>query len=208
MTLEARALGCIRGERRLFRGLGFTVEPGQALVVEGPNGTGKSSLLRLLAGFLKPADGQVLWDGTDIVEEPGAHRSRTAWIGHLDALKPPLSATENLRFWRAALDGGQKQRASVRRAADRLGLDHVADLPARYLSAGQRRRLALARLVLMRRPLWLLDEPTTALDAEGAAVFRVLLENHLHHGGSAVIASHLDLGLPNISRLRLGIVRP
>lgn len=204
MTLEARDLACIRGERRLFRGLGFTVETGEALVIEGPNGTGKSSLLRLLAGFLAPAGGRVLWDGEDIAGTPGAHRERVAWIGHLDALKPALSVTENLRFWRAALDGARKQHQSVRRAVDRLGLGHVADLPARYLSAGQRRRLALARLVLAHRPLWLLDEPTTALDSEGVAAFRVLLETHLDHGGTAVIASHLDLGLTGISRLRLG----
>ncbi|WP_119418374.1 heme ABC exporter ATP-binding protein CcmA [Desertibaculum subflavum] len=207
MTLETRDLACIRGERRLFRGLGFKVEAGRALVVEGPNGTGKSSLLRLLAGFLAPAQGQVLWEGQDVAEAPGAHRRRVAWIGHLDALKPALSVTENLRFWRAALDDNRRQRQSVRRAVDRLGLDHVADLPARYLSAGQRRRLALARLVLVHRPLWLLDEPTTALDAEGVAAFRSLLEMHLDHGGSAVIASHLDLGLPAIDRLRLGIVK-
>jgi len=206
MTLEARALGCIRGERRLFHGLGFAVQAGTALVIEGPNGTGKSSLLRLLAGFLAPAEGEVLWDGYDIAAEPDRHRRRTAWVGHLDALKPALSVVENLRFWRRALGGSTKH--SARSALDQLGLDHVADLPARYLSAGQRRRLALARLVLVHRPLWLLDEPTTALDAEGSGVFRNLLELHLRHGGSAVIASHLDLGLPGISRLRLGVTRP
>lgn len=207
MTLEARGVGCVRGERRLFSGLEFAIRPGEALVIEGPNGTGKSSLLRLLAGFLGPAEGAVLWDGSDIADEPDLHRRRTAWVGHLDALKPALSVVENLRFWRRALDTAEKP-ASSRQVLDQLGLGHVADLPARYLSAGQRRRLALARLALVHRPLWLLDEPTTALDAEGAAVFRNLLESHLARGGFAAIASHLDLGLPGIRRLRLGAARP
>ena len=202
MTLEARALSCIRGERLLFSGLGFSVEAGTALVIEGPNGTGKSSLLRLLAGFLAPAAGEVRWNEADIAGEPDLHRRRTAWVGHLDAMKPAFSVVENLRFWRRSLGGSPRH--SARQALDHLGLDHVADLPARYLSAGQRRRLALARLVLVHRPLWLLDEPTTALDAEGVVVFRNLLEMHLSHGGLAVIASHLDLGLPGIGRLKLG----
>ena len=201
MTLEARALSCIRGERLLFSSLRFTVEAGQALVIEGPNGTGKSSLLRLLAGFLRPAAGEVHWNGSDVAGEPDLHRRRTAWVGHLDAMKPAFSVVENLRFWRRSMGGSPSH--SARQALDHFGLDHVADLPARYLSAGQRRRLALARLVVVHRPLWLLDEPTTALDAEGTVVFRKLLELHLAHGGLAVIASHLDLGLPGLGRLRL-----
>jgi len=202
VSLEARDLGCIRGERRLFRGLGFALEPGQALIVEGQNGTGKSSLLRILAGFLPPAEGSLHWEGADIDEAPDAHRARIAWGGHLDALKAAFSVEENLSFSAAAL-GESAAPARLEEALVTVGLGHIADLPARYLSAGQRRRLALARLLVADRPLWLLDEPTSALDSEGGAMFTRLLAAHLAGGGLAVIASHLELGLANIGRLRL-----
>lgn len=202
MSLEARDLGCIRGERRLFRGLGFALGAGEALVVEGPNGTGKSSLLRILAGFLPPAEGSLHWNDTDVDEAPDAHRARIAWGGHLDALKAAFSVEENLAFSLAAM-GDAASPARLEDALQTVGLDHIADLPARYLSAGQRRRLALARLLASDRPLWLLDEPTSALDSEGSAMFSRLLAAHLAGGGLAVIASHLDLGLPGIQRLKL-----
>lgn len=203
MSLEARDLGCIRGERRLFRGLGFALGAGEALIVEGPNGTGKSSLLRILAGFLPAAEGSLHWDGADVDEAPDAHRARIAWGGHLDALKAAFTVEENLAFSVAAL-GETGARPRLEEALLTVGLSHIADLPARYLSAGQRRRLALARLLACDRPLWLLDEPTSALDTEGAAMFARLLAAHLGGGGLAVIASHLELGLSNIQRLRLG----
>lgn len=203
VSLEAIDLGCIRGERRLFRGLHFRVGAGEALIVEGPNGTGKSSLLRILAGFLEPAEGSLHWDGTAVEAAPEAHRARVAWAGHLDALKAAFTVQENLAFSIAAL-GEAAAPARLAEALSTVRLGHIADLPARYLSAGQRRRLALARLLACDRPLWLLDEPTSALDTDGAAMFARLLATHLAGGGLAVIASHLDLGLAGILRLRLG----
>ena len=173
---------CRRGERVVFRHLGFALRPGGVLLLRGPNGSGKSSLLRLMAGLLRPAAGELRWDGQRIEAEPEGHRRRLAFLGHLDAIKPALSVAENLGFWWGA--------GAVEPALAALGIAALAPLPARFLSAGQRRRLALARIVASRAPLWLLDEPTNALDDEAEAMFAAALAAHRAQGGMAVIALH------------------
>ncbi|MBN8902752.1 MAG: heme ABC exporter ATP-binding protein CcmA, partial [Rhodospirillales bacterium] len=156
--LTAEALAAFRGERLVFRDLGFSLAPAEALVLVGPNGSGKSTLLRLLAGLVRPAAGRLLWDREDALADLPAHAARVVYVGHQDAVKPGLTAAENLRF-AAALTGGVAAEALAA-----VGLERLADLPARMLSAGQKRRLALARLALGSAPLWLLDEPTLGLD--------------------------------------------
>ncbi|MEX2127135.1 MAG: heme ABC exporter ATP-binding protein CcmA [Xanthobacteraceae bacterium] len=198
MRLLVEDLACVRGERSLFRGLGFTVGAGEALLVTGPNGAGKSSLLRLIAGFLRPAQGRIVLEGGDAEPSIG---SAAHFVGHLDAVKGALSAAENLAFARSLFGGG---RAHADAALARFGLQRLASIPARMLSAGQRRRLALARLLVARRPLWLLDEPTSALDAEGQETLLALANEHLSGGGLVVAATHAPLKFARVRELRLG----
>jgi heme exporter protein A len=197
MRLTAQNMSLERGGRRLFSGVSFAVQPGEALVVTGPNGAGKSSLLRALAGFLPISAGQVTCDGL----EGAGREERIHYLGHLDALKGALTAAENLAFWGAILGSGGLQAAD---ALARMGLAHVADLPVRALSAGQKRRVALARLLVAKRPLWLLDEPTTALDAAAQRRFADLMQAHLGEGGLVVAATHAPLGLHAARSLALG----
>ena len=195
--LEARDLACLRGERVVFAGLSFALAPGGALLLTGPNGAGKSSLLRLLAGLLVPAEGSLLWGGEDALADRARHARRLRYVGHGDALKPALTARENLAFY-ARLWGGE-----VEAALTALDLLPLADLPARVLSAGQRRRLGLARLALAPAPLWLLDEPTTGLDAASVQRLGALLARHREAGGMVLAATHLPLPLPGAAELRL-----
>ena len=166
-------------------------------MLAGPNGSGKSTLLRLLAGLGRLAAGQILWSGQDALADLPAHAARVAYVGHLDAVKPGLTVEENLRF--AARIGGGR----IAVALDALGLSALAELPARMLSAGQKRRLALARLVLSQAPLWLLDEPTLGLDAASVERFGTVLATHRARGGIIVAATHLPLPLPDAAELRL-----
>lgn len=184
----------------MFAGLAFALAPGDALVLTGPNGSGKSSLLRVLAGLLPSAAGRLRWAGQDIAEEPEAHRARLAYLGHLDAVKPALAVAENLAFW-IALGGGDARGAAT--ALARFKLDRLADLPARYLSQGQRRRLALARVVALPRALWLLDEPSVGLDAESIAALCAAIEAHRAGGGIAVLSTHAPLAIAAPQRLDL-----
>src|SRR3954470_12156585 len=161
--LEARDLACHRGERVVFAGLSFRLEPGGALLLVGANGAGQSTLLRLLAGLLRPEAGALFWDGADALADRAAHAARLRYLSHQDALKPALTARENLEFF-ARLWGG-----AVEPALAALDLSPLAELPAGVLSSGQKRRLALARLALAPAPLWLLDEPTVGLDAASVA---------------------------------------
>jgi len=198
MRLLIEDLACVRGERRLFDSLGFTVAAGEAAVVTGPNGAGKSSLLRLIAGLLWPAGGRILLEGS---EGNGPLGASVHFVGHLDGVKGALTVRENLEFTRALLGG---EAAATDAALARLGLSTLASLPARMLSAGQKRRLALARLLAAKRPLWLLDEPASALDAEGQETFAALAEEHLARGGIVVAATHTPLGFPHAQEIRLG----
>jgi len=182
---------CIRGERTVFTGLGFAVGPGDALVLTGPNGSGKSSLLRMMAGLLPPASGILYRDGEDIRAAPEEHRASLHYVGHLDAVKPVLTVAENLAFWA----GIRQMEAPVGEALGAFGLKNLADTPARLLSAGQKRRLNLARLAASPAPLWLLDEPTVALDSAAVAALVALVARHRESGGMAVVSTHIDLGI-------------
>jgi len=179
-----------RGERRIASGISARVAGGEALLLQGPNGSGKSTLLRVLAGLMPAAEGTVAWDGIDVARDREAHRARLTFLGHQDALKGGLTALENLQFW-ASFNGGNAEAA-----LKAFGLAKLADRPARTLSAGQKRRLALSRLALSDAlPLWLLDEPVTALDTEARASFVALLKRHLAAGGLAIIATHEPLAI-------------
>jgi len=199
--LEARELACFRGERAVFAGVSFRVVPGGALLLTGANGAGKSSLLRLLAGLLRPAAGALLWGGEDALADRAAHARRLRYLSPQDALKPALTARETLRF-AARLHGGGGG-GGPDAALDALGLLPLAELPVRLLSTGQRRRLALARLALAPAPLWLLDEPTLGLDAASVSRLGGLLARHRERGGAVVAATHLPLPMPDAAELRL-----
>jgi heme exporter protein A len=197
MRLSGRSVGCVRGGREVFSGLDFEASSGEALAVIGPNGSGKTSLLRLVAGLLSVAAGSIDLDGgePDLTLPEQAH-----YLGHRDALKPALSVLENLAFWRDFL-GGEGFDATKGLAS--VGLDHAVHLPAAFLSAGQRRRLSIARLLTVRRPVWLLDEPTSALDAAGQSLFASLMSDHLARGGLIIAATHAPLGI-EARELRIG----
>lgn len=197
MRLSAVDLACHRGGREVFAGVNFALDAGQALMVTGRNGAGKSSLLRTIVGLVRIAAGRLALDGGDpdltIAEQ--AH-----YLGHQDALKPSLSVGENLRFWAGFFGGGAAQTGP---ALEAVGLDALADLPAAYLSAGQRRRLSIARLIAAPRRIWLLDEPTSALDAMAQERLSRLMREHLGGGGLVIAASHGPIGLDAARELRL-----
>jgi heme exporter protein A len=204
MTLAGRGLCCIRSDREVFRNLDFDLVSGQALVLRGPNGSGKTSLLRLVAGLLQPAAGKLTWDGVSVEEDPEAHRTRLHYVGHLDSLKPAFSVAENLAFW-AALRGNPGGETA---ALERFGIARLADFPAGLLSAGQRRRLALARLAASAAPLWLLDEPTVALDTEAIGALAELIAEHRETGGMVLAATHVDLPLSGADVMALDRFKP
>jgi heme exporter protein A len=197
MQLSGRGIRCVRGGREVFANLDFQVGSGTALAVVGHNGSGKTSLLRLIAGLLVPAEGRIelAGGGQDLSLPEQCH-----YLGHRDALKPALSVAENLTFWADFLGG---ERRDAQESIVNVGLGHALALPAGFLSAGQRRRLSLARLLTIRRPIWLLDEPTTALDAPGQAMFASLMRDHLRDGGLIVAATHAALGI-EADQLRIG----
>ena len=199
MRLSGTDLDCIRGGREVFTGLGFALQSGEALLVTGPNGAGKSSLLRMIAGFVHAAGGRLeLQDGHPELTLP----EQTHYLGHQDALKSSLTVSENLSFWARYLGGkGEAPRAAL----SAVGLDMLAELPAAYLSAGQKRRLSIARLLTAKRPIWLLDEPTSALDRAAQEKLAELMRAHLGGGGMIVAASHGPIGLERARELRLGI---
>jgi heme exporter protein A len=196
-SLTAEKLACARGERRLFDSLSFRVRAGQALAVEGANGAGKTSLLRLIAGFLAPAAGRIVVKTGETESDDGEERGRlVGWLGHLDGLKPQMTVKEQLNFF-ARLHAMRD--ADLAATLAQVGLARQAELPCRYLSAGQKRRLALARLLVSRRPLWLLDEPFAALDVAGQALVAQLMARHCGEGGIIIAATHDPLGLGNES---------
>lgn len=195
--LAADDLAARRGGRVVFAGLSLRAAPGEALLLLGPNGAGKSTLLRVLAGLLRPAAGRLTWEGEPVAADAAAHGARTRYLGHQDAIKPALTPLEDLSFW-ARLRGGDPGEA-----LGALGLSALAGLPCRTLSAGQRRRLALARLMLGDAPLWLLDEPTLGLDAASVARLGVLLAAQRGRGGIVLAATHLPLPLPGAREVSL-----
>jgi heme exporter protein A len=234
MSFSARfhgeKLACLRGEHLVFAALDFALEPGGALLLVGPNGSGKSSLLRLMAGLIRPASGKLRW-GDEIVSPGEDHGRRLAYLGHLDAIKPSLTVAEHLSFHRALapsplplsrqgrggsavppapspLAGEGRGEGAVAFALDALDLTDLADTPGRLLSAGQRRRLSIARLLARPAPLWLLDEPTNGLDEASLARFRALVAAHREAGGLVVASTHVDLGLTDAARLDLAEFAP
>ncbi len=200
MQLAADNLACVRGGREVFSGLSFSLQGGEALMVTGRNGAGKSSLLRIIAGLLRRSAGRLELAGGEAEASIG---EQAHYLGHQDALKPSLTVAENLDFWTAFLGG---DRPLVGQALAAVELSPLADLPAAYLSAGQRRRLSIARLVAVKRALWLLDEPTSALDAPSQSRFAGLMRDHLAGGGIIVAAAHGPIGLERARELKLGPV--
>ena len=197
MRLSGSGVRCVRGGREVFSGLDFVASAGEALAVTGRNGSGKTSLLRLIAGLLTQADGSIgLEGGAGELSLP----EQAHFLSHRDALKPALSVVENLAFWQEFLGG---EAFDIADSLAAVGLDHAASLPAAFLSAGQRRRLSIARLLAIRRPIWLLDEPTNALDTSGLAMFSNLMGDHLARGGLIIAATHAPLGIA-ARELRIG----
>lgn len=200
LSLTAEKLACVRGDRQIFAALDFQVKSGEVLVVGGANGVGKTSLLRLIAGFLPPAAGSVSITADQGTISDGEERSRQiGWLGHQDGIKPQLDVDEQLEFF-ARLYGAA---AGLDDVLARVGLSRQRQLPCRYLSAGQKKRLGLARLIVSARPLWLLDEPFAALDINGRALAAELMQMHCASGGIVVAASHDPFGFPSRA-LRLG----
>ena len=204
---SASDLACLRGHRLVFAGLEFALNAGDAMLLVGPNGSGKSSLLRLTALLLRPFRGEFRWAGTEVAEDPDAHRARLRYVGHLDGVKPVLTCHESLAFW-ASLDGAAEPMRRAAEALERVGLERLAAVPGRYLSAGQKRRLNLARLLLLPAPLWLLDEPTNGLDAAAIARLEGALAEHRAAGGLIVASTHTPLALPGAATLHLDDFTP
>lgn len=203
ITLEARALHLWRGEKHLLRGVSFALAPGQLLQLVGPNGVGKTSLLRAACGLLPLEDGAFFWQGRSIENARDDFNSNMIYLAHTNALKADLTSRENLRYELALRQSVDAD--AIDKQLTMLGIGHCADLPARVLSAGQRRRLALARVVLANVALWILDEPTTNLDASGIALIEKVMATHIESGGSILTAAHHGLlaGHPGLRTLEL-----
>jgi heme exporter protein A len=200
-SLSVKGLTCVRGEREVFRDLSFQVGAGEMLTLVGPNGSGKSSLLRQIAGLLDITSGEIVVEGSS---DDLSVADLALYAGHLDAVKAALSVEENLGFW-AQFYGVSSQEIAT--ALEAFSLGHLGHLPAGVLSAGQKRRLGLARLVLIDRPLWLLDEPTVSLDTDSISALGGLMQRHLGTGGIVVTATHVDLGVEGARLLDLGDIR-
>lgn len=207
--LIADDLVCRRGERHVFAHLSFRLAAGGALVLTGANGSGKSSLLRLVAGLLSPAAGRLLWGAAPVAYDLAAHHARLHYIGHLDGLKPAMTPREMLAFW-ARLRGQSPTCSGPARdrALAAFGLDAIADWPCRWLSAGQRRRVALARLMVAPAPLWLLDEPTAALDEVSQMRLEQAIAAHRAAGGMVMLATHAPVALDDAASLALDAFAP
>jgi heme exporter protein A len=201
VRLSVENLVVERGARRIVDGLSFAVEAGEALVLVGPNGAGKTTVIRTVAGLIGAAAGSITLEGGDAEKELAA---QAHYIGHLNALKPSLTLEENLRFWAAYLGGGRISMAAIEAALAAFDLEALAMIPAGYLSAGQKRRACLARLLATPRPLWLLDEPTVSLDAASVQLLARQIGAHVAGGGLVLAATHIPLGLASEKRLEIG----
>jgi heme exporter protein A len=203
-TLEAQALECVRGGRRLFQSLSFSLGPGELLEVSGANGSGKTSLLRMLCGLLSPASGEILWQGANISKLKEEYLKSLAYLGHANGVKAELSATENLRV-ACGINGVSSNGEKIGAALKQMGLGESAARPAKTLSQGQQRRLALARLLVGEKALWILDEPIAALDSGGVRLVQAALEAHLEENGMAVLTTHqpLDVRAGRTTRIHL-----
>ncbi len=207
-------LVCFRGERTVFAGLGFALDPGGAILLRGPNGSGKSSLLRLMAGLARPFSGSIQWDGENIDTDPEAHNANLHYVGHADPVKPVLTVGENLGFWASMKSGGKSGgkngggetdiESAVRGALGQLGIGHLESVPGRFLSAGQKRRVNLARLLAAEATLWLLDEPATALDRAAVESLDNAIQNHRSGGGMVVISTHAVAAQKDAAVIDLG----
>ena len=204
-ALHAENLACRRGGRLVFTGLGFGLEQGEALLLTGRNGSGKSSLLRLLALLTPRLHGSLTWTGVEVSEQPDAWRLALAWLGHADAIKPDLTVRESLGGAQLLRNG---RLDSLDHVLNRFDLAPIADRPGRFLSAGQRRRAALARVMLSGAPIWLLDEPAAGLDEPSRGALHLTLREHMKSGGLAVISTHGDIHLPNARPIDLGAFAP
>jgi heme exporter protein A len=203
MHLDAANLAARRGEDLIFEGLSFLLESGEALVLTGKNGSGKSTLLRVVAGLLRPERGSVTFTDSQ-GRTDGTVSEVSHYLGHRNAMKSELTVEENLTFWRRYLgDTGGISAISIEDAAEAVGLPGITHLPFGYLSAGQQRRFAFAKLLVAYRPVWILDEPTAALDASADALFAGLIEAHRHKGGIVIAATHQPLGLADARELRM-----
>lgn len=203
--LEVRELTCSRGDRQLFHDITFNLNAGQLLYLQGHNGSGKTTLLRSLAGLLIPERGEILWNGSNTRRERQAFQQDLLFLGHLNGLKGDLSAVENLRY-HSALRGAAIAEADAWQTLSDIGLRGFEDLPVKYLSQGQKRRVALARLWLDRSALWVLDEPFSALDTAAVASLQEVIRKHLHRGGMAILTTHQEVPLidTQVQRLELG----
>ncbi len=198
LLLEIENLTCTRGDRPLFQGLSFALKPSEILHIQGANGSGKTTLLRTVCGLSQPAEGQIRWQNTPISHLADDYRDQLCYIGHANGIQGDLSAAENLRF--GACVSGAGTHADIDAALEQVGLAHAARLPAKLLSQGQKRRLALARLLVSAKPLWILDEPFTALDVRSVSLMNDQLTVHLAAGGMVIITSHQELSVANRTR--------
>ena len=202
VALEAREITCVRGERTLFSGLNVQVLTGQCLHIRGENGVGKTSLLRLLTGLASPESGDILWNGNSIKETASEYHGKLLFLGHRDALKEDLSALENLRMY-AAIDGVLLSEQDAFASLWRFGLKGREDLPVNCLSAGQKKRVLMARMVTRRAQVWILDEPFNALDTHAVQELLGLIAEHLERNGLVVLTSHQPLSIPGLRVLDL-----
>ncbi|KAH8972766.1 hypothetical protein BDL97_01G008800 [Sphagnum fallax] len=199
--LIASGLACMRNEQVIIRNVNMTLHEGSGLIITGPNASGKSTFLRVLCGFIKPSAGRLLWDGVDL-SQPGLYdlyRPNVHLVAAKDAIKKALTVYENVHFWEM-LEGGEGRTTG---ALETMGLGHLAQEQAVVLSMGQRKRLQLARMLAVPRPLWLLDEPSVGLDAEGVEILEELIAQHRHQGGIVLVATHVPINLPDALALRL-----
>jgi heme exporter protein A len=202
--LEVGNLACSRGDHRLFSGLSFSLQPRQLMQVQGPNGSGKTSLLRTLCGFIPPDEGEILWNGRNVKELGEDYCAELLYIGHLNAIKDELNALENLQM-SAGLAGHTVTEQQAAAALKRMGLQRREHLPARVLSQGQKRRVALARLLISNAHLWILDEPLTALDVGAVSLMQELIGEHLSKGGMAIFTTHQPLQVAGVETRQLAL---